>query len=224
MRKKRYGNEMKVGAFMFIMICVFIYIGYKTGKFNFKKHEGYYIYVLFDEVVGIENKAPVMLNGLEVGRVEEANLIDEEGYTQVKVKLWLRKDAKIKRWPKVKIKTLGLMGEKYINIKNGDGEYIMANEVIYGEPFIDFDKMMEIANKVGIQVEDLIGNVNQLTDEVRNLTKNLNYTVESNKDKITNIIDNLESASKNLDEFSADVKQHPWKLLFRLPEEKKIRR
>ena len=66
----------------------------------------------------------------------------------------------------------------------------------------------------------LLDNVNGLTEEVKKLSVNLNYTVESNQDKISKIIDNLESASANMDEFTEDVKKHPWKLLFRTKEKK----
>ena len=67
-------------------------------------------------------------------------------------------------------------------------------------------------------VDTLIANVNSLTDEVKKLAANLNYTVESNQDRITQIMKNVEGATGNFEEFSADLKRNPWKLLHKAKE------
>jgi hypothetical protein len=88
-----------------------------------------------------------------------------------------------------------------------DGEgFIKPGTTLKGRPYVDMDLLLD--------------NVNSLTEEVKKLSNNLNYTVESNQDKISRLIDNLESASANMDEFTEDVKKHPWKLLFRTKEKK----
>jgi hypothetical protein len=38
-------------------------------------------------------------------------------------------------------------------------------------------------------------------------------TITENKPKIGNIFDNLEETSENFNEFSQDIKHHPWKIL-----------
>jgi len=43
----------------------------------------------------------------------------------------------------------------------------------------------------------------------------LNTLMDENKGRISSIAQNMETTSKNFEEFSEDLKQHPWKLLFK---------
>jgi len=204
---KKYTNEFKVGVFVLICILGFLYISAKTGKVNIGGKKGYFIYVTFDEIAGLDVQAPVMLNGMEIGKVDAVDILDQDGTTKIKLKLWLSENAKVRSNPVVSIKTLGLMGEKYIQITSNDGDdFINADTILEGNPYVDMDV--------------LFANVNTLTEEIRKLSTNLNYTVESNQDKISSTITHLEAASINMDEFTQDIKQHPWKLLFRTREKK----
>ncbi|MCF7916648.1 MAG: MlaD family protein [Candidatus Omnitrophica bacterium] len=198
---RKYGNEFKVGLFFLICILGLAAITFKTGKISFKK-EGYNLYVTFNQVAGLDVKAPVMLNGYEVGEVEDVKVISKKDQTHILLKLLIDQGVKIRINPKVSIKTLGMMGEKYIQISSHTGEgFLKPDSRLKGTPYVDMD--------------DLIDNVNNLTEELKKLTKNLDYTVESNQDKVSRMIGNLETTSKNLEEFTADIKSHPWKLLFK---------
>ncbi|MCF7878146.1 MAG: MlaD family protein [Candidatus Omnitrophica bacterium] len=198
---KKYGNEFKVGLFFLICIIGLAAITFKTGKVSFKK-EGYNLYVIFNEVAGLDVKAPVMLNGYEVGEVEDVKVVSQKDRTHILLKLLIDPGVKIRINPKVSIKTLGMMGEKYIQITSHTGKgFLKPDSRLEGKPYIDMD--------------DLIDNVNNLTEEVKKLTNNLNHTVKGNQDKISRMISNLETTSKNLEEFTADIKSHPWKLLFK---------
>lgn len=195
---KKYSNEFKVG--LFILICLFglFYLTLRTGKLTAKK-SGYYLYVTFDEVAGLGKKAPVMLNGFEVGKVEEMKVSYDDDRTIILIKLWLDSSAKIREDAAVSIKTLGLMGEKYIQITSRQGNFVKPDSTIPGKPYTDLDSMMEQAKL--------------LTDEAKNLAASLNYAVTDNKERVSAIVKNLESTSVNLEELSADLKNHPWKLL-----------
>ncbi len=201
-------NEFKVG--LFVILCIFglLYLVYSTGKLNIKK-DGYHVYVVYDEVVGLEKKAPVMLNGLEVGKVEEIKVSYDNDKTQIVLKLWLDKQARIRENPVVSIKTLGLMGEKYIQISSSQGrDFVKPEAVLEGKPYLDMDALMEQAQSIS---KEVMGEVNKLLASI-------NGTVEDNKQSIGQIIKNLEVSSKNLEEFSAEIKSHPWKLLFKTKE------
>jgi len=217
---KKYGNEFKVGLFIILCILGAVYLIARTGKLNIKK-DGYHIYVLFDEVAGLGEKAPVNLNGLEVGKVDDIKVSYDNDRTQILLKLWLDKEAKIREGAVASIKTLGLMGEKYIQISSSEGkDFIKPGVTLQGKPYEDLDSLMEESKIIAKNVDNLIGNLNGLTDEVKKLTLNLNYTVEDNQDTISEIVRNLETVSKNFEEFSEDLKRHPWKLLFREKEKK----
>jgi phospholipid/cholesterol/gamma-HCH transport system substrate-binding protein len=203
---KKYGNEFMVGLFIILCVLGFFYLIYSTGKLDFKK-EGYYIYVIFDDISGVQKKAPVMLNGMEIGKVDEVKFVYDNDKTQIRLKLWLKAEARIRENPVISIKTMGLMGEKFIQISSSRGVNFIAPEVVLsGNPYLDIDSLTK--------------DVSALTEEVKKLAAGLNDTLDGNKDRISQIVVNLESASKNFQEFSDDIKQHPWKLLFKGKETK----
>jgi len=218
--KKKYRNEFMVGIFFLICLTGLLYLTFSTGKVHVRE-VGYNIHAVFDDVSGLGKNSPVMVNGLEVGRVQDIKVSYEEGRTKVILKLLIRKDIKIWDNSVVSIKTLGLMGEKFIHISSSEGtEFLKPGAVLAGKPFTDMDALMEKAYDISGEIQGLVGNVNNLTDEVRKLAKNLNYTVEGSQDRITQILKNLEVASKNFEEFSDDIKRHPWKLLIKTKEKK----
>ncbi|MBP7216019.1 MAG: MCE family protein [Candidatus Omnitrophica bacterium] len=202
---KRIGKEFSVGLFVLVCIAGLAYLTFSTGKVDLKQ-EGYAIYVLFNDVAGLENKAPVMLNGLEVGKVDGISIAYDADKTQIKLKLWIDEKAKIRENPVISIKTLGLMGEKFIQITSAQGENFLPPEaVITGKPYLDLDALMEEAQAM----------TQEISGQVSVLLASLNSTVENNQGSVNQIVKNLEVTTQNFAEFSADVKRHPWKLIMK---------
>jgi len=205
---KKMSNDFKVGLFVIFCVLGLIYLTFSTGKITIKKG-GYYLYVTFNEIAGLETKAPVMLNGLEVGKVEDIKVSYDDDKTQIMLKLWLEGDARIRKDAVVSIKTLGLMGEKYIQISSVNGtEFIAAETTLAGKPYMDLDAMMD---QVRIVTQDI-------TQQVNKLLASITDTLDVNKPGISQIVKNLENTSKNFEEFSEDIKRHPWKLLIKTKE------
>lgn len=195
---KKYGKEFKVGLFVLISLGALVFITFRTGKVDIKR-DGYFLYATFDEIAGLTKKAPVMLNGLEVGKVDDIAVSYDSDNTKITLKLWLPVSAKVREGAVISIKTLGLMGEKYIQIASHGGSFIKPESIIAGKPYMDLDVLMEEAKAA--------------TEEAKKLSANLNYTVSGNQDKISSIIKNLEVTSQNVEELTADLKNNPWKLL-----------
>ena len=208
MKKFNFTNEIKVGLFVIACLAGLLYLAYSTGKLSTKK-EGYVIYVAFNDIAGLEEKAPVMLNGLEVGKVDAINISYDNNTTAITLKLWLDAKAKIREDSIVSIKTLGLMGEKFIQISSaGNKGFIKPETVLSGKPYLDIDALLEQAQMI----------TKDISTQVNKLVINLNSTVEDNKGSVSSIVKNLETTSKNFEEFSDDIKRHPWKLLIKTKE------
>jgi len=210
---KNYSQEFKVGAFVILCVLGLLYMTYSTGKMNIKK-DGYNIDVIFDEVAGLQSKAPVTLNGLEVGKVDDIRVFYDNDKTKIVLKLWLDKKAKIRENSIISIKTLGLMGEKFIQITSSDGKkFIEPGTILTGKPYMDLDALMEQAQTLS----------KDIGSQISKLLEGLNSTVDGNKGNISQIVRSLEVTSKNFEDFSGDLKSHPWKLLYR-PKEKPEKR
>ena len=108
-------TQLKVGAFILLMSFIAGYLIITFGKGGFDRNLVPY-YVYFDDASGLRKGSEVQIKGVKAGRVDEIT-IDENGKVKVKIlvdeKFPLYKDAK------VYIRTLGLMGDKYIYIDPG---------------------------------------------------------------------------------------------------------
>jgi len=133
----RRSREVKVGlvilgAVAVLAVGVFL-IGDKNNLFS-RKNE---YYILFGSVSGLKPGSPVQLDGVDVGTVQKVVLPANPRLSQIEV--WIDVDRKyaerIRGGPQLpasgglappsqaRIKTLGLLGDKFIEISSGAPEY-----------------------------------------------------------------------------------------------------
>jgi phospholipid/cholesterol/gamma-HCH transport system substrate-binding protein len=205
----RLTAEVKTGIMVVCCFAILVWLVAKTGDFTiFTGDEGYNIKVVFGFASGIAENAPVRLAGVEVGKVERIDL-EYQPETRAVLTLWLKSDTKIRKDSQAHINTLGLMGEKYIEVTAGKAEeFLKEGDVIIGEEPFQMEKLFKKGEKLAEQMDMA------LTD-FRALTKNLNGVVTDNKQGINNIVLNLDATSVNFRDFSEDIKDHPWKLLMK---------
>ena len=216
MKKKKWTNEFKVGAFIILCILGFIYMTYSTGKLDIKSDKGYFVNVVFEESAGLGPKAPVMLNGLEIGKVDDITPSYKDGKTQITLKIWLENKAKIREGSEISIKMMGLMGEKYVQITSSDNsEFVASGSTLIGEKYVDLDVLIRNLNSIAEENRKDINSAIQNFDE---LLENLNNIASDNKDGLRQTIENFEVTSQNFEEFSDDLKRNPWKILFKAKE------
>lgn len=131
------GREFKVGLVILIAIAVLMAGVFLIGERNnlFSRKNEYYI--LFGSVSGLAQGSPVQLNGVDVGTVTEVVLPENPRLEQIEV--WINVDSKyaerIRGGPQLpasgglnlptqaRIKTLGLLGDKFIEISSGATEF-----------------------------------------------------------------------------------------------------
>jgi len=190
--------ELKVGIFIAIGISILLIIIFSIGDV-YLLQKGYHIKIVFNFVNGISESAPVRLAGVNVGKIDKIDIFRDKDNKKTKVQLtaWIEnEDIKIERDSIAIINTLGLLGEKYLEIFPGDqGDDVLKNmDVIIGEDPIATEYLTRKASEV---IESTTAVMNRLKDGKGTIGKLL---VEEK------IYDDLEA-------FVADIKQHPWKLL-----------
>ena len=109
--------ELKVGIFTFIGIVILFIIIFSIGELYFFK-PGYNIRVVFGFANGIAGAAPVRVAGVEAGEVKDINIFYDklDNKSKVEILIWLREHVKIELDATAHINTLGLLGEKYLEI------------------------------------------------------------------------------------------------------------
>ena len=92
------------------------------------------------------------------------------------------------------------MGEKYIEIKPGtSGEFVQPGGSITG--------------KSPVSLEDVMASLQDVAGDVKKLVNNMNGVFDENRDKLSRMMDNLESTTEYFNEFAEDVRYNPWKVL-----------
>jgi phospholipid/cholesterol/gamma-HCH transport system substrate-binding protein len=220
--------EIKVGIFVFLGILLMFVIVFSIGEFYILKPV-YTIKVLFGFANGIAVGAPVRLAGVNVGEIEEIGVYYDKAAQRTRVFLLakVKKEAMIERNAVCKINTLGLLGEKYLEISPGAKEagFLEKGGVING-----YDP---------VPMEEVTKTMKELSDTAKSVTESAKLILErlekghgtAGKFLIEeDIYNDLKATAKNLKDLSEDIKRHPWKLLVRtrqkeedknVPEEKK---
>ena len=111
--------ELKVGLFIGIGIFLMLLIVLSIKDFSMIG-KGYEFDVVFDFVNGIKRSAPVRQAGVDIERLKRSKF-SEMILTQNKVKVTVRvgEDAEIETDSMARINTLGLLGERYMEITPG---------------------------------------------------------------------------------------------------------
>jgi phospholipid/cholesterol/gamma-HCH transport system substrate-binding protein len=203
-----FTDEVKTG--FVVVLCVVILIGLTIMAGNFKLfEETYSLDIIFSNVSGIEKDAPVRLSGFEVGKVSDVKLVyREQGDTVIRVSLELNKDTKIRQGSKASVTTLGLMGEKYIELTPGDkgAPFLEDNATLQGKDPVDIEAVIDEATSTMQVAREAMGNISSLVE-------NLDNAIADNRPNIDVIMNNLRRTTDNLEEFTDDIKRNPWKLL-----------
>ena len=197
--------ELKIGIFILAAFTLLGIMLFVSGRHSiFKK--GYSIRTSFSFVSGLNENAPVRLAGFIVGSVREIKLVEGK----VLVTLWLEEGQKIYKDSKITINSLGLIGERYVEISQGTAAagVAKAGELLPGEDPVSIAEIISRAEVITRGMESSMSSVNQIlaspiariyVDEIlkntRNLTEVTNEILSKNKDKISDSVDKLQHSS-----------------------------
>lgn len=195
----RFSNELKAGLVVVVAICVGVFFFAKTASFKKKMYD---IKTYFTYAGDLKADAVVKLSGIEVGRVKELKFLYKGDVTKVECVMEVNADAKVRQDSIAYIATSGIVGDSYVGITPGSAsEFIANNGVITSEDPLQMRQLFKRADVIAKNLE-------AITTDVKDVLNN-------NKQGLDNIVVNLEQTTKNFEEFSADVKKNPWKLLFK---------
>ena len=159
-------REAKVGLLLLAAVTVFaggvFLIGDKGNVFTLKSR----YFVLFESVGGLAEGNPVQLNGVNVGKVDRVVLPEkiEEQLLTVWISIDRRYSDRVRVDSRARIKTLGLLGDKFIEISSGSiaAARIDSDGQILAAPTTDVDKLITSG-------EDVVANVAAISVSLRNV-------------------------------------------------------
>ena len=196
--------ELRVGVFVFGGLMILAMFVFFIGKFD-TWSAGYKVNFTFNFVNGVKFGAPVRFAGVDVGEVKDIKCmyLPEESKSIVKINCWIKNDIKIPADSSVWVNTLGLLGEKYIEIMPGKdyASLLTANQELAGVDPIPMQEVTELAKKIATNLDSIIFKIKNKEGTVGKLLFD---------DQIYN----------DLEALVQDLRKNPWKLLHKTKEKK----
>lgn len=190
--------EFKVGVFVFIGIAILVIFVLSIGGFK-TWSSGYNVKFGFEFINGVKIGAPIRFAGVDVGEVKKIGFIyAPQERAKVIVWGWIKKEILIPSDSTVWINTLGLLGEKYIEIMPGKNyqNFIPAGGELNGNTPIAMHEVGELAKDVVDSLDTIIDKINSGQGTIGKLINDDTLYMET-------------------ESFLLDLKEHPWKLFWK---------
>jgi len=206
--------EAKVGLLVIVGSIVLLYMTFAVGKFEFGEKKGYILLATFDSVAGIDVKATVRMAGVQIGSVVKVGLDDSRALVTMRID----PDVHILRTSEAMIKTMGVLGDKYVEftpIKNERAGSAVAGQSPYYE---NGDKVQVTVSPS--DVDKLINQLSSISDDIKQITGSLRQVIgtEQGTRSMEDILNDVRQTTANIKDFSSTLQTNGSELVMRLNE------
>jgi phospholipid/cholesterol/gamma-HCH transport system substrate-binding protein len=204
--------EAKVGLLVLVGSVILLYMTFAVGKYEFGEKKGYRIVAMFDSVSGLDTKAAVRMAGVQIGTVEAVELED----SRAKVTLRIDPKVKIGRGSEAAVKTMGLLGDKYVDIVPAKGTE-GGRQPRERSGFYQDNERLEVTAAPS-DVDRLITQLSSIADDIKKVTGSLSQVFGSQRGEksMEDILQDLRQTTANIKEFSYALKGDGSELITRL--------
>jgi phospholipid/cholesterol/gamma-HCH transport system substrate-binding protein len=201
---------MKV-ALLGIVAIVILYFGFMflKGSDIFSDTRSYY--VLYDDVDGLTLSNPVLVNGVQVGSVQDMELLTQEG-NQIRVEVSVMKDLQIGDSTIAALANSDLLGSKSIVLYLGNstkmyngGEKLIPykassiSDMITTKTVPIIDKVDTTLARVNRLLEsEAKGNIQDILANTKATTASINELIRANQQNINEITANINALTASL--------------------------
>ncbi len=183
-------NYILIGAFTLAGILGAFGFFLWLAKFEVTRQYAYYD-VLFDNVSGLSAAGGVSYNGLPVGQVISLNL-DEDDPSKVRVRIEVDADIPVTEETIAQLQSLGVTGVGYVELTGGSASAARLPQ----------DSVIKSKRST---IQSLFEGAPKVLDEAVTLLQELNSVVdEKNRKAVSDILENLASATGRLDKTLSD--------------------
>ncbi|HEY4575788.1 MAG TPA: MlaD family protein, partial [Thermoanaerobaculia bacterium] len=196
---------VKVGIFATICLVVLAVLIWKIEDLHLFGVKGQRLNAVFDSIAGLDNKASVRIAGVRVGQVDGVGL---QG-TRARVGLSLDKPIPLTVGTTARIASLGLLGEKYVEIIPGPpgAPPLPPNSVLIGTTPPSIDDAMAKLSDIGTSIQkvtgqlaggDLGGSINRLLADVQLTSTEIRLLVAENRANVAASVRNIDALTATL--------------------------
>ncbi|MBC8321698.1 MAG: MCE family protein [Bacteroidetes bacterium] len=199
-KTKKRTKPIIIGASFIAAIVIFVW------GFNFLKSTNLFVnetvyYASYDQVNGLINANPVVINGLRVGQVKKV-YFNPDMSGNIMVSLMLTTDFPIPKNTVARIFSSDLMGSKAIELVLGDAkEYLNYGDTL--STSIEAGLMAEVnaqVQPIKKKAEDLMGSIDTLVVAFQSIfNKSARENLRESFSNIEKTLSNLQNATSNID-------------------------
>jgi phospholipid/cholesterol/gamma-HCH transport system substrate-binding protein len=192
--------ETRLGIFFALALIAAFLIMEMIGSFDFFKR-GIRVHAQFSTVQELKEGDPVKMAGVQVGRVEKIDLLEDK----VDVTMKLNKPDNVRTDCKAIVKFTGLMGQNFVEIRFGSATAPKAdnNTLIKSEEQPDLSMLMARLDKVASGIERATESISG--ESFEKLLAPLTDFVKETSPRLTAILSNIKTISAQVAEGKGTV-------------------
>ena len=212
-------TEIRAGIFLLVSFIILVVMVFAVSDIESLFRRTKEVKVLFSYSDGIEKNAPVRFSGIKIGKIKNVRVAPEYG-GKIVLTLSVYRDTVIKEDSRAAIKTLGLVGGKYVELSLGTSEakVLAPGKMIIGEEALKLEDLTRIGVEVALKLKNIATNLNNVLGDAT-VAKSLKATIQnlqevtaniktmtSSKDEVARGLKSLPDLVKKLDESANNLK------------------
>ncbi len=202
-------SELKVGLLSLFALASLVFMSLKitSNQAGFGKFVGYQ--TMLEDATGIVEKTPIKVAGINAGRIKQIRLQGNKALVEFE----MREDIVLTPNSRLQIKSVGFLGDKYLDIDLGAPSNerlppgaLVESSVAGGLESIGKDagamikEIKEVAEliKQSLKDEDGSNRLEKITGNIRDLTASLKRVMDKNETKVDEIVDNIKQITEQI--------------------------
>lgn len=204
-------NEFKVGLLTLGTIAAVVIMSFQitSNQSGFGKYLTYR--TVIEDATGIFEKSSIKVAGITAGRINKIELYNEKALITFEI----LKDVRITKGSKLRVKSLGFLGDKYIDIvlNRNSEEVIPEGSLISSSETGGLENLTKDASEVLSDVKEIVKNIKYslapekegdeppikaILANVKKVSESLKNVIQGNEEKLNEIVDNINQVSQDL--------------------------
>jgi len=136
-------RDLLVGVFVLSGLAALAYLSIQLGGATYSGPGGLTLYASFDEIGGLQKRAPVVIGGVKVGQVKSIQLA-ADGSFRARVTMDIDKTLRIPDDTQAAVLTQGVLGNQYVGLSPGGSDTLLADggEIAYTQSAVVIERLI----------------------------------------------------------------------------------
>ena len=206
------GTEFRVGIFTLLGLVATCFAVFVLNPDIFEREQKKQFYTILKDAAGIMPKTHVKTNGVTVGKVLSVQLHTNS----TKVVIEIREDVKVPRGSTIEIRTVGFLGDKFLEIKRVDESLglIDPGGMIPRSPdTADLNEVIALVGSIAKDIKKVTANfaavlgdeegkqtLDNIVKNIEDITHGVKGVIDDNREDFASVISNLKVFTTNLND------------------------